>query len=214
MAIKPYSDLVKYVLPIATGLPNPVAITFLRESAVEFFSKSLCYRYQQPTLAVTEGVHDYPFDLPSQTEITQLIVVSYDGVELQPITQESLLKMFTKWPEEPSDTPRYFMLLNKETLQLAPTPSEDKLAALRVFAALRPTESSTGVDETILDEFREAIVDGALRRALAVPGKHWTNNELAAFHGKKFIAGIATAKAQTDKGGTRGNVSVRLKGWV
>lgn len=213
MALREYSDLVKYLSPSATGVPTPVAVIALREASVEFFGRTLAYRYQQPTLSVTANVVDYSFDLPSQTIVAQILRVSYDGKTLQPITQESLFDLYTKWPEEPLGTPQYYMTLNKKNIQLAPIPDTSASAVLRVFVALQPSEDSTGIDEDIFSEWREPIVDGALRRILAYPGRHWTNNELATFHGKKFNQGIQLAAAQVNKGGTRGNFRVVQRGW-
>ena len=50
--------------------------------------------------------------------------------------------------------------------------------------------------------YGQAVVSGALARAMLMPGRDWSNPQLAAAHGAMFEDGIAKAKSHADAGFT------------
>ncbi len=70
----------------------------------------------------------------------------------------------------------------------------------RVLLALKPASFNTNLPEELFSNWFETILSGTLFRLYATPAKPYTNPQAAAYHGKKWMAGISRARdiAQRD----------------
>lgn len=55
-----------------------------------------------------------------------------------------------------------------------------------------------------VQKYQEAFLDGLLSKVMVHPAKPYTNKEAAAFHGRKFLSGIGTARMEARHGSVYG----------
>ena len=97
---------------------------------------------------------------------------------------------------------------NAMSLMLMPTPATSGMLTMTV--ALKPSPDADGIDDSIFDEYREAIVHGALARLMLSPKKPYTNMQLAQYHYQLFAIRVADAGMRAARGHTRAPLQTRI----
>mgnify|MGYP005764033663 FL=1 len=86
---------------------------------------------------------------------------------------------------------------------LAPVPSDTTTSSVIIRAQLKPTHSSTSCDEQVMNEYRDAVVNGALFRLLRMPGRDWSDLQGAGIYSGLFAEAVEIAERrarQADQG--------------
>lgn len=102
--------------------------------------------------------------------------------------------------------PRSLTQLSPEKYIVLPLPDGEKTYTTRMFYALKPARSATGMDETIFNELEEAVLHSALQYLLVLPNVAWSDRELAAYHAKQFIREMTERRARANLGNMRGTM--------
>jgi hypothetical protein len=121
-----------------------------------------------------------------------------DGGEIEPFPCEKNTTI--KNLRRQTGKPRY-VLGGPSSLTLVPTP--DSNGILTITVALKPSAISTGIDDTLFHEYREAIIHGSMARLMLSPKKPYTNIQLAAYHQQQFIIKTAAAGMRVARGYAR-----------
>lgn len=178
----PWSGFYDYVLPHLPGAPTVALDIALRQAATEFCSKSLAWRFDHPNIAVTSGTASYAFVPPSGAAAHAITYADFDGDEIDCHAGElNIASAVDNW-RNATGTPRY-VLGGATSLQLVPEPGADGTLTLKV--ALKPSPSATGIDDVIFNEYREAIMHGALARMMLSPKKPYSSPQLAQYHAQQ-----------------------------
>jgi hypothetical protein len=74
--------------------------------------------------------------------------------------------------------------------------------SLRVRMAVRPTRASTNCDTEIMDDYRDAIVNGAVFRLLRVPGQDFTDYTAAGAYGTLYEDQVRETERRARQGDT------------
>jgi hypothetical protein len=77
--------------------------------------------------------------------------------------------------------------------------------------ALKPTRTSTSIEDFIFEDYAETVYAGARFRLLVVPAKPYTNPELALAFQNQYIGGMNQARQRSSRGFVRSNTSVQLR---
>lgn len=205
----PISTLLPGVLPQVPGCPRPLAEQAVLHSAAEFCAASHLWSEELAPLDVSAETATYAFAPPAKALVAMVLSVTCFGRRLAPATEEWLDDAWPGWNETASAKPSHYLLPSAGRVRLAPTPTEDGAGALRVVAALVPSDTATELTEVVAQNFGETVVHGALARLLATPGKLWSNPELSVHHGRRFSHGLARARGQRIKGSTIVSVAAR-----
>ena len=126
--------------------------------------------------------------LQSSPDTTALVIVAVT-VALQlseyPVIADAELNIASAVDDwrNATGTPEY-ILGGTTSLQLVPAPDAGGTLTLKV--ALKPSPSATGIDDDIFNEYREAIVHGALARMMLSPKKPYSSPQLAPYHAQQF----------------------------
>ena len=114
-------------------------------------------------------------------------------------------------PEVVADaaTPTLITQLTPDQYIVLPLPNGDGYT-MRMFYALKPKRTATGMSEVIMDELEEVIIHGALQQLLVLPQVHWADRELASYHAKQYTFHIAERRARANLGNVRASMSVRI----
>jgi hypothetical protein len=107
--------------------------------------------------------------------------------------------------------PRAICQLTPDKYIILPLPDDSKTYTMRIFYALKPKRSSTGMDEVIFEELEDVIVHNALQHLLVLPNTNWSDRELAAYHAKQFIFNLSERRARANLGNVRGVMTARMQ---
>jgi hypothetical protein len=186
------------VLPHVPGCPVVVAEHELRRASQEFFRRTRAWRVNLTTIAVpasTAEISCEPAD--AAHDLVRVEAVLYDGRQLDPETVENLDKGFSDEWAAHVGTPTHYVQLTPGILRLYPVPSDAATFGVKIRASVTPSESATGIPDDLAQKYRDAIQAGAKSRLMLMPGKGWTNLDLAAIYGRSFsdMADSANADA-------------------
>lgn len=219
MATRTFISLENKLAANVPGCPRPTIEQFVRDIAIEVCEKTLVWRYKQPTITLVAGTYEYAYDLPAGTEITAVThtKLSKGGVfadRLFPATQDDLLRMYPDWPSSDVDKrsqPRYLSQIDPSMFVVAPVPDSSVTYTVDMFLALKPSLSSTGMEETIFNNCENLIIHGVLQHLHTIPDKSWTDYGVASYHAKQYTYKTAAKRAQANLGVVRGPMTVQMR---
>ena len=111
---------------------------------------------------------------------------------------------------EGASEPRIITQVTPDKYIVLPLP-DDKTYTVRMWVALKPKRTATGMDETIFDELEDTILHGALQYLLVLPNAHWTDRELATYHAKQYLSHLTERRARSNLGTVRGVMMARMQ---
>lgn len=202
-----YTQWLDHVQPHVPDCPSTMILIAVRQACIEFCRSSRYLRANLDAFNTIVGDDEYELAPPTDTVVAAVLNVRCDGSLLEAARQEDLDGEVNYWRELEGPPTRYIQP-DEATIILNPIPQE--IVAVRIFAALRPSQASGGVDEAIFERFLDPIASGALARLMAMPAVAWSNPELAGYHGQIFNAGIADAADRAARGMTN-NRKIRAK---
>lgn len=188
----PWSSFYDFISPDLPGCPFGAIDVSLRLAAIAFCEQSLAWKYEHPEITVVVDTAEYSFVPPTASVVHAITYAEFDGEEIQAnVAQENI--GIWDWRNQ-TGTPEY-ILGGATALTLVPTP--DVAGTLTLTVTLKPSPTADGIDDDIFNEYREAIVHGALARLLLSPKKPYTDAGLASYHQHQFIikAGAAGLRA-------------------
>ena len=110
-----------------------------------------------------------------------------------------------------ASTPRSITQVSPDKFIILPLPDDTATYQCRMFVALKPKKSATGMDSVIFDDLEEVIMHGALQHLLVLPSQAWSDRELAAYHAKQYVFQIAERRARANLGNVRGVMRARMQ---
>jgi hypothetical protein len=195
--VKTWDAFYDFVVPDVPGCPFAAVDVALRQAAIDFCSQSLVWKYSHPDITVAPGTASYNFAPPAQAVVHTVTYAEFEGSEIDCHTGESGIQIYN-WRNQ-TGTPEY-VLGGATSLTLVPTP--DVAGTLKLEVALKPSPAATGIDDDVFNEYRDAVVHGALGRLMASPKKPYTALQLATYHQQLFTqltgqAGYRVARSYT-----------------
>lgn len=110
---------------------------------------------------------------------------------------------------EGGGAPRAITQVTVDKYAVLPLPDGNEPYTMRMFLALKPKRSATGMNSVAFDELEDAILHGALESLLILPSVQWSDRELAGYHAKQYVFHIAERRARTNLGTARGSLTAR-----
>ena len=197
MAIVPYTQWLPYVQVNVPDCPKALIVEAIRQKVIEFCQRSLFLRQELDSFYTVADDNEYDLSPPVDNNIAQLLMLKVNKRELQPKTQDDLEEIYQEWRDQ-SGEPSYFFLKNTNTAILVPKPIG--VYPVRILVALKPTQAAQGVDESIFEEYKDAIKHGALAYLMLMAEKTWSNPNMSAFYQSQFDAAIQESKMRAEKG--------------
>lgn len=198
-------ELLVDVLPKAPSCPEPIAVQYLREAAIELATKA---RNWKETDTVSFAAPDYEQLVPFQdARILAIEAAWFEGQKLQPIDTSALDDLLPNWQdaEAAGGTPRYLTQLRPDTLSVAPR----AIGVLKLRCILVPSAKATSLPDFMIDHHGIDIGKGALGRILTHPQAEWANPQLGGLYLGEFQAILARAHHKALKG--QQNAPLRTK---
>jgi hypothetical protein len=190
--MKTWDDFLPLVIPHLPGCPNASIKTYLALTAREFFEKT--YLWQDDIDAIYLAPNQVEYDLDAEAEVEDVLAVVLDKEQLD--RTEFRLIPFERRDE--TGSPRLYWIHSDRTIRVFPTP--DKRATMKVSAVLKPARNATGVEDWIYDTWADTLVNGVISRLAIMPGKEWTDVNLAAMHKALFEQAITKTRIREYRG--------------
>lgn len=213
MATRAFLDIVNRLMPSVPGCPTPIVEQYVRDAAIEACERTLAWRYEQPRIRLTQGVHDYEYEPPTDAEVHAVLTATCNGVKMKPVNLEQMHDIYPKWPYDGPDAeadPRYVTQLDPDNFAVAPLPDATAYD-IRMIVALKPLRTATGMDKTALDDLENVVMHGALQHLLVLPDRTWSDRELATYHAKQFAFKLAERRARSNIGAARSSMRVQMQ---
>lgn len=204
-----FSSLVKEVLPYVPFCPDPLVEQNLRSATIEFCERSKAYVLDMDAFNTISGVYEYDFDIPTGTEVHQVLQMTYDGRDMDPISPRSLEVNYPDWRDR-TGRPHVYLQKTPSTFWLVPVPQGSFPVIASV--ALKPSRTSNNIDTTISNQYRDGIIYGTLYRLLRMPGREWTNVNAAREYLAQFNNEITQAELRARGGDLGVKRIVKYKG--
>ena len=206
-----FSSLVKDILPYVPTCPDSLVESTLRSACIEFAERSKAYVYDLDPITTISGVYEYEFDQPSGTDVHQILWMTYDGDDLDPISPRSLELNYPDWRDKTS-LPQVYLQKNPSTFWVIPVPNSSVTNGLLLSVALKPSRTTSNIDTTFSNSYRDWIVYGTLYRLLRIPAKDWTDPRAASDYLNLFNQEIVQAELKARGGDLGVRRVVKYKG--
>ena len=191
MATVLWADIYDLVLPDVPGCPTPTIDVALGVSAADFCARSHIWRETLDPEPVVRNVADYELTPSFTNTVTESVLwANLDDTPLEHVDSRYIDK--SRMSE--TGTPTAFWMLNDTQINLFPIP--DSKGTLTAAIAVKPSRDATGVEDWIYESYIDPIVSGAIWRLARVPGKAWSDPEIAMYHHRLFEKGITDARVR------------------
>lgn len=189
--------------------PDTLVESNLRAATIELCERSKAYIHDMDAFNTVAGVYEYDFDIPVGTEAHQILYMTHDGRDMDPISPRSLELNYPDWRDR-TGQPHVYLQKSSSTFWLVPVPSGTK--QVLVSLALKPTRTSNNIDTNFSNNYRDGIVYGTLYRLLRMPSREWTDVNAAREYLLQFNQEIQQAELRARGGDLGVKRTVRYKG--
>ena len=179
-----------HVQPHVPGCPEIVIDQHLREAATDFCERSEVWKYTAEAQTTVPGRAEYFVDVPGGAILENVVAVHVDGLLVSRVSE--LHRHYN--PNLPLGIPRSFSIFEGQQVRFFPTP--DREYVFHTTSVLKPKLSASGVENFIFETHGETIACGAIASLSIIPGKEWTNPELASYYRQKFLRSVDDAKGR------------------
>lgn len=157
--------------------PRPIMIDAIRQSAIEFCKLSLTWKeWLDPiTIVSTERAIEIPH--PDDARVFKLLDGKYDDEQLAAITPKKAEEDYVGWEVDLEGDPAVFFMTSTDEVRLAPHPTDG--LDLVLYAALRPTETTTKLPDFLYLDHLNTIAMGAKALLMEQINVPWHNPKRA-----------------------------------
>lgn len=155
------------------------------------------------------GVYEYDFDIPTGTEVHQVLYMTHDGKDMDPTSPRSLELNYPDWRDR-TGNPHVYLQKTPSTFWIVPVANGPKQVIASV--ALKPSRTSNNIDTTVSNQYRDAIIYGALYRLLRMPSREWSDVGAAQEYLYQFNLEINQAELRARGGDLGVKRTVKYKG--
>lgn len=190
-----YESLLPEILPMVPGCPDTLIENNIRSAVIELCEKTGVYQAELDPVTTVNGIFEYDLEAPNQTAVHKIMWVVHEGRDLEPISTNLLEQRKPKWRDTNYyGEPEYYVKQSQSIFWLVPVPNETKASSTVLRVQLKPTHQSTACDDDVMNDYRDAIVAGALFRLLRLPSKDWTDFAGAQVYGSLFNEHLTDAE--------------------
>lgn len=196
-----WADFVQFVAHSCVGCSSMTISTHLQAAMDEFCSATSIWVETLDPIGLMAGQDTYDIPVDANTRVIGIESVMYNGFPLKPMTSRALTGFFPTW-EVWDDGINQIMAYRVEmddtdqNLTVWPSPTDNEPASVVMRVTLKPTSTATSIPGFIYEDWRTVIGSGALAQILLIPGKDFTNPQLAQVHDAKFRTGKSRAKVR------------------
>lgn len=200
----PYDEFLPEVMQFCPDVAEHVAINAIRNTCIDFCTKTYYWQIQIPSISVVNGQANYVMPTPADTKVVGIMSAYYDTNLLIPQPADTLASIYRmgNW-QEVQGSPQYYTQIIKPEIILVPYPYEDRSAVLDLRVAIAPTRDSTEITSEIYENFLDEIANGARAVLYGTPGQPYFDRVSAKDSERVYRTGVSNARIAVNKGLTR-----------
>lgn len=205
--LKKWSDFYNDLMPSLPGCGKELLEHELRRAAQDFFNQSRSWRMTLDPITLEAGVADY--DLIADDKGLAVVRIEAAGYLVDPLDVLTLPEMITRYGADwwkVSGSPEAITQLRPGVATLYRKPEAEVVDGLVLTVAVKPSDSSSGLDEDIATRFREEMILGAKGRLMLMPKKPWTDINMGSLAAAQFGDRIDMARSQAERAYGRGRI--------
>jgi hypothetical protein len=210
-----HTAFLDYVLPQVPGATNEMALHEIKNTIIDFCEKSLLLQIDHDPVTAIDNIMDYDFEPPSGRLVVKIIRAWYKGVPLEPVGPDEINTPSIYNPISGAvvrrEDPRLITQKDARSFSVYPIPNETAANAITLRVALKPTRTSSTIDDVIFEDYAEIIGHGAISRLALSPDKPYTNPQLAVARNALYLAGLNVARDRALKGYVRVSKQVKMR---
>lgn len=155
----------------------------------------------------------YSLKIPAETEIGDIISVTYLDRLIEPTTGAMLARTNKMWEVQTGSTLTNYLRPDLGSIRLYPIPDNtvNQENSVTVKVSLIPSLEADEIDDAIADTYRDTFIHGALAWLLSKPGQKWYAPNVAAEHNAYFYYGMAQALIDDSHSNVRSELSVAMR---
>lgn len=191
------------------GVPEPMLYRMYAQTVKDFLRRAEAWRYTSPNLldwASTDAFPDLtvagalPTVVAGDVEVIIPDMVKWsDGLEIPFKTREQLDEIDPDWEALTGVKGMYWTITAPGTFYIYPQASSNLTGVIRLRTILTINIASrVSLPEEIMLEHENAFKIGTLSALYAIPGKDWSNIQLALAWGDQFETLIRNARSKAD----------------
>lgn len=202
-------DLLPYVTPFATSVPEPVAVHYIRQSLIEFCMRTRSWRDVEEFDVTGENEEKLP--LPGQSALFEIEhawfrssdTARWQDLDVKPFT--ALDQSFYDVPATEKTQALYLSQVSYDSVTLLPLAT----GFCKISMFLMPAQAADTFPSHIFKRFAQVISDGALAKILLIPEQPYTNPALAGVKDVAFNQACDAAFALNIRGQQRAHLRVK-----
>lgn len=206
-----------HVMPYAEGASEPLIEQYLVDTAIDFCSKTLIVQRDLDPLSMIPGIVEYDLDQPAQQKIHMLMRAFHGASPIEIVTQDMAASnpahygnWFYAGATVPEGTPSAIFQKNEKTLLVNRAPHALQPIIITLQAALKPARGANQLDDILYDDYADVLALGTAGRLLLLPGRAFSNPQLAAVYTQQYQFARAEAQLRAATSFGRGSTSVRI----
>ena len=199
-----YESLLPDIIPMVSSCPDTLIENAIRSATIELCEKAGVYQVELDPVTTIANLFEYDLEPPSGTTVHEILWITYDGTDLEPITSALLEQRIPEWRQSGNEgTPEYFVKQSQSLFYLAPVPNVTKVSSVLIRAILKPTHTSTSCSDDVMNDYRDTLINGALTRLLRMPSREWTDYAGAGVFASLFSQQVVEAEKRGRQSETR-----------
>jgi len=193
-----FSEIANDVAPHLIGCPSRVIETSALKVAADLCQRAKVWRMDSTPITMVSGTNTYSIVLSDLTaeicdvDSVHLQTSSGNYTELAFIERGAFRNAFYPLSVTGEGYPVYYTQFTSTTITVNPVPDTTDTLLVSVFA--RPVLTAASFPDALYSEFRRVLFHGILHDLMMLPKQNWSNERLAAYHGKQWTYLLAEAK--------------------
>jgi hypothetical protein len=207
MATALITEFKKLVAPDVLPCPDPMVNREVLSIMLEFCKKTNIlqrdFELEVDSDEIDTDLQDsIDFDISEWSNDLRPVAVleiQIDGTSFLPVSR-NIRNTHTDFDGSNDARVRYFWIPNDHTIRVFDLNAN--LSRIWLNISVKPLRNATEVDDTLLEDWSEAIVAGAKWKLLSAPGKEWSDPVAGEFYRREYRKYLSQAKAQVLRGAT------------
>lgn len=214
--MKLWSDFFENVIPYVPGCPAITAEVAIKNTVIDFCEKSLILQRDHDPVSVVANQADYDLDPPKGYVVVKIMQAWFESNPIHATTYDYITDPTHLNAGFPSaklrvGTPTHLLQKDERTFALVPAPEKNIANAITLRVALKPSRSSSGVEDVIWEDYAETIAHGAKARLMMTAGVPYSNPQAATTGAVLYQQGLNVARQRAAHGYSRGNLQVKMR---
>ncbi len=194
-------DAYPHVSPYVPGAPDPTLLYHLRQAAIDWCTRTLCWQTDLDAILTVVDQDTYEIPIPIDTALVKILGWSVDAAEPLACTTAAIGRKLKLCGS------RADALWTPDKISITVNPMPDTAGKEMVLnVALKPTQDALEIPTFIFEQYIQHIAAGAIARIAALPRQPWTDLQLAAMKGNEFEQTLNRTASAVSRGNARTKV--------